>query len=244
MEDFCNLIRQALEQNSIKRFLHKWNADPNLKFSVSSDCVFISDYAFSKSRSGYNSLEHIYHRSDELDREIPFAAIFDEKNLLVLEFIKGMIGKKDGCAWDDGTLLSRSFAKADSKETKVSLGHTHPFKPLKKQGAIYSRRGGAICSDARFTKKELKDYGEEFSLKILESGIYKNYGADYCGLLQMIKMEKLVSGFSWIFAPGLNQIGVFEAKEEGNIVYHPWKITKKILWKEGNKKWKRKFKNF
>jgi len=40
----------------------------------------------------------------------------------------------------------------------------------------------------------------------------------------MIKMEKNISGFSWILAPGLNQIGVFEVKEKGNIIYHPWKI--------------------
>jgi len=129
MDDFCSLVKLALEKNSAKSFLRKWYADPNLNLSVSSDCVFIPDYAFSKSLSGHHSLENIYHRSVELNREIPFTAIFDEKKLLVLEFIKGMDGKKYSCDWDNCTLLPKSFLKAENKKAKVSLGHTHPFKP-------------------------------------------------------------------------------------------------------------------
>lgn len=217
IEDFCTTVRRALKE-PIGYFYYEHSSDTSLDLAISSKPVIIKPYAFYESESKYNSLEFILRRSTELHREIPFVGIIDEQNLVVSEFIKGKIGDAGVCDWDEGPLLKKAYKKASKLNSKVSLGHTHPSG------------FGAVCSSIGYTKKELKECKDDEVAKwMLETEMYEEHGADYCLMLYKSQNVDLISTYCWIMSPGFwkgepDQIGVFEVKEKGKIVYHPWKI--------------------
>lgn len=212
MDDFYYEVKEAIKKGSIEKILEDLSADPNIKLSTSSRPVTITDYAFYESESKYNSLEYIFRRSEELHMEIPFAGIFDEENLLVSKFIKGRIGECGQCDWQEGPLLKNAYKKASKLNCKVSLGHTHP------------PGFGAVCSCVYYSVNDLKGFKNGVSKKILETKLYKDYGGDYSIMLTMAQEIPLVSNYFWIMSPGEYQIGVFEIREKGKVIYHPWKV--------------------
>lgn len=221
MKDICPKIDKVLREDSLAIFILEFCADYTLDYLVSSKTVLIEPYAFYQSESRLNSLEYIFKRSYQKKLEIPFIGIMDEKTLTVSEFIRGEDGDAGVCDWEKGSLLKKAYSKAEKLNKKVSLGHTHPYG------------FGAVCSiihykakDYRCFIKEKKLLGleDKISKKILETKLYKKYGGDYSIMWTMFEEIPLISKFAWIMSPGENQIGVFEIREKGKIIYHPWKI--------------------
>ncbi len=64
---------------------------------------------------------------------------------------------------------------------------------------------GPICSN-------IKSAGEQF-------------GDDYREILERIRSSSLISRFHIIMTPSHNMIGIFELREKGVLVYHPWHIA-------------------
>lgn len=222
MNDFYYEIEKALKEDSVDNLIARLHADPNISLSVDSKPVMISDYAFYKSYSGYDSLEHIFNRSAQLNKEIPFAGIIDEQQLLITEFTKGKLGDQNGCDWQAGTLLPKVYKKASELGKKVILGHTHP-KLRYEDGK--PKPYGAICSRVYYTKEDIKKDNEESKL-ILKSGLYDQYGGDYLIMFMMAQTIDLISPFFSIMSPRENQAGFFEIKDKGKVIYHPWHIIK------------------
>lgn len=216
ISDYYNPVRTALREGGIGPLFHNSSGDLSLNLAISPELVTIRPYAFYESESKYSSLEAILRRSHELHREIPFIGILDERTLVVSEFIKGRIGDAGECDWDEGPLLKKAYKKASELNSKVSLGHTHPTG------------FGAMCSSVYYDKKDLKKCNDDVAKWMLETKIYKDYGADYCLMLYNSQNIPLISTYCWIMSHEFwgepAQIGVFEIKEKGKVIYHPWQI--------------------
>lgn len=63
---------------------------------------------------------------------------------------------------------------------------------------------GAICSDIYYRKTD-------------------RFGADYLDMLALMKEYPDISRFHLIMSPLENQLGLFELKDNGCVIYHPWK---------------------
>jgi hypothetical protein len=222
MNDFYFEAEKSLKEGTVNDLISRLHADPNINLSINPKPIMISNYAFYKSHSGYDSLEQIFDRSAQLNREIPFAGIIDEKQLLITEFIRGVTGDQNGCDWQAGPLLQKAYKKASELDKKVILGHTHP--KLKYEDGK-PKPYGAICSRIYYTEEDLKQDNEESRL-ILKSGLHDKYGGDYLIMFMMAQTINLISPFFSIMSPRENQVGFFEIKEKGKVVYHPWKINK------------------
>lgn len=220
MNDFYYEVEKALKESSVDNLITRLHADPNISLSIDPKPVMISDYAFYKSHSGYNSLEHIFNRAAQLNKEIPFAGIIDAQQLLITEFIKGRIGSQDCCDWQAGPLLSKAYKKASGLDKKVLLGHTHP-KLKYKDGRL--KPYGALCSRIYYTEEDLKQDNEDSRL-ILKSGLHDKYGGDYLIMFMMAQTIDPVSSFFSIMSPREKQVGFFEVKEKGKVIYHPWQV--------------------
>ncbi len=220
MQDFHRLVKEALEEDRVKNFLKDWNADKNIKLSLSPAYVHIKKNAFFKDTSGVNSLQHIYQRSKQTNDEIAFTAIFDPDFLTIHEIIKGRTGDSNACDWNKGNLLKESYKQADIVRYKVMLCHTHPKK---KWTNGKPKPYGAICSKIKWTKKDLKAVHDDgIAKKMLDTGIYKTYGGDYCEMYMRAKEEEKVCDHFLIISPRCNQLGIFKIKSKGRVVYHPW----------------------
>lgn len=238
MKDIYYEIKNCIKNGSLSELIQRLRGDPTLTYSISQEPVFISSNAFFKSKGGKNSFEHIfnqsygrfeYHEQDEsgifLAIEIAFSGIFDINKRRLHECIIGETGNKDMCSLEDGDLLRLSYEKAKKLGMLVSLGHTHPVI-LPKGGEM--RKYGALPSCIPFTEENIKEYVKDSSIVnvILESGIYRKYGGDYCEIYTRFQNVKLISNFSWIMSPALDQLAVFEVQGEGKVIFHPWIIDK------------------
>ena len=107
---------------------------------------------------------------------------------------------------------------------KVSLGHTHPvFGTDSKINRMY----GGIPSRIPYSNEEevlgwVKD--DRVAQAMIKSKIYEKHRGDFCEILARAQIISLVSYFSWILSPALNQLGIFEVKEGGKVIYHPWVV--------------------
>ena len=235
MEDFYNLIEHALENDYIDKLVQDYKGDSTLTYSISSEVVTIPNNVF----SGKNSLENISNKSKGryeytqengkigkyLAIEIAFAGIFDEKNLNLKEILIGGVGNQTACFWEDGKLLKNSYRKAKESGLKVILNHTHPVIQ-RNEGEI--RNYGALPSWVPYEcEEDFNNYVKDEKIKnmLKNSGLCEKYGADYCEILVRSKNVKNTSNFAMIMSPRLNQLGIFQLKEEGQIIYHPWKIV-------------------
>ena len=213
MKDIFPLIKNAIEDDVIEEFIGDLNGDLTLTYSVSEKPVIIRPYAKYESQSGANSLEHIFNLAKKARKEVAYTGIINEKSLRMREFLRGETGSQNLSDWEAGTLLKDSYAKTKEKILGVTLGHSHP------------KGFGALPSVIKWEReRDWKEMGDEISLKVLESGTYKHFGADYCIMLEYQKANSLISRFAWIMSPRENQIGAFKVKEKGQIIYHPWKV--------------------
>jgi len=133
--DFYGLVKAAKSRQDISRLLRAWNGDPRLRLAAEPSPILIAPEAFLKSKSGRDSLEHIFFRSRHLEREIPYTCLIDERQRIIVATLIGVIGNFGFCWWEKGNLLVKSFEAASRAELRVMLGHTHP-------GGY-----GAICSN-------------------------------------------------------------------------------------------------
>lgn len=226
LNDIYFEVKKALARGTMPALIAGYNADPGLKYAIAEKKVVVAPEAFYKKMSGVNSLEHIAAITRRTNREVAFAGIMDERDLTVARFIKGRIGDPNGCDWEKGALLRKAFGYAAEAGTKVSLGHNHPvfYNGGSGKGGGINRAYGAICSKIYYEKDDLARFADRASLNILKSGMYRRYGGDYCCMREIMRRHELISGFFWILSPRLDQAGVFEMKDGGRAVYHPWVI--------------------
>jgi hypothetical protein len=215
VEDFFEIVKKKVNENSIEKLLSEWNADPNIKLSISKKPVLILSSAFYEAKNK-DSLKNIYDKSGKLKKEIPYAGIIDQDDFLISRFIKGHLGCDSYCDWEKGKLLKVAKKETSENDLKISLGHTHP------------KSYGAICSKVYWTKKELREMSGKTIEYILNSKIYEKYGGDYSEMFAWTKIDQKMSKIFSIMSPRENQIGFFEVKEQGNIIYHPWNIVDRI----------------
>jgi hypothetical protein len=177
--------------------------------------VYISRESFYKKKSGANSLESIWETSMSRNVEIPFAGIFDEKNNRIVDFCIGLFGELGSCSWDSENFLAEIYYRAGSIGGNIVLGHTHP------------RHYGAICSNVRWSKETVESlmfYHPEMYKPIIDAGLHKNFGGDYCEMLAR-KSRPHIYNLFFILSPKENQIGIFEIHEKGRVVYRPWALV-------------------
>lgn len=196
LKDFYDLVKKVIENGNdhrkIKKFLKHWNADPNIKLQTFDIPVFIDERTMFGPKSGAHSLEDIFLLSAVKNREIPFTCLIDEEKLVIKKVRKGMIGTFGDCDWEKGVLLKNTFNESGKLKLKVMLGHTHP------------PRYGAVCSNVYYDVHN------------------DRFGGDYLDMSKWMKKSEIISRFHIIMSPAENQLGIFELKEEGVIVYHPW----------------------
>ncbi len=242
LEDFYYKIKKAKENNSLQKLIKEHSGDVNLDYQIDPRPVFIKNKAINNFDNEKDSLKYIFNSSAETNLEVPFTGIFNEKNKIITDFLGGDSVDSGYCDWREGNLLEKTRNKLN-RENKMMMNHTHPV--FKGEEEI-KRKYGAICSKiyysdeapekrdiqndslVAFSFDEIKEeygenYDEELFEKIKKSGLYKNYGGDYCELALWSK-EKDVSNFFAIGSPRINQLGIFELKDKGRIIYHPWKI--------------------
>jgi hypothetical protein len=240
MEDFYHKIKRAKETNSLQKLIKEHNGDINLTYLTNPEPIFIKKQAIHNEKK--DSLEHIFQSSAEKNLEVAFTGIFNKEDRIITNFLGGEAIDSGYCDWKEGDLLEKTREKLNEKN-KMMMNHTHP---VFKKGADIQRKYGAICSKIYYSdeapaKRDIKNdplvafsfdeikeeyrenYDEELFNKIKKSGSYKNYGGDYCELA-LWSNEKDVSSFFAIGSPRLNQLGIFELKDGGHIIYHPWKI--------------------
>ncbi|MBN1377366.1 hypothetical protein JW949_03510 [Candidatus Woesearchaeota archaeon] len=230
MEDISCELSEAIKKDSLDKFIEKYEADPTLKYSVSDKQVTIIPSAFFELVGEKDSIEYIANHSkslaegDFLAIEIAATGLFDSNSLRFLKFIEGDVGSQNCCDWDDGDLLEKSFYEAESSGFQVSLGHTHPVFGTKNK---IDRMYGGVPSWVPYTESDIDKYvhDEKVAQEIKESKIYEKYRGDFCEIFTRAKLNPLISDFSWILSPALNQLGIFEVKEGGKVIYHPW-----IVW--------------
>jgi len=214
MEDFFRVVKKNMNEGSINQMLFDWNADKNIKLSISKKPILIFPNAFYQSNNE-DSLEEIYQKSGKLKKEIPYAGIINQSDFLISKVIEGSLGCDSYCDWEKGKLLKLAKKEASKNNLKISLGHTHP------------KSCGAICSKVYWTKKELREMSGESVGYMLNSKIYKKHGGDYSEMFAWTKIDQKMSEIFSIMSPGEKQIGFFEIREQGNVIYHPWKIVER-----------------
>lgn len=224
MDDFYYILKEHIEQGRLNELIYKWNADPNLTYALSDVPVIVSKDAYYKSKSGKNSLENIFETGRKLGIEVPFAGLFDENDLRVEKFYKGVNGTRHMCYWEKGKLLQNTLQEAEERALDVTLGHAHPVFFTTK-GKI-ARAYGALCSRVYYEKADLKGQLSEMSQELLRTGLYKEYGGDYCEIF-LHSLKAHTSTYSWILSPRLNQAGVAKYMADGIVEYHPWIIDEK-----------------
>lgn len=154
--------------------------------------------------------------------EIAATGMLNRKNLTYFRFIQGDVGTQDGCSWDSGNLLKKSYLESTFFNCEVSLGHTHPtfisggFGKRKMYGAIPSRIPYK-------NKKDVEEYVHDpyIAQKIIDSKLYKKYRGDYVDTIIRSKFIPKISNFSWILSPALNQLGIFQVKNGGKVIFYP-----------------------
>jgi len=237
-KDFSSEFSQAIEQGlpTKEEFIEKkYKGDPTLDYSISKEIVKISPKVIYEQLGGQNTLEYISSYSQSLKSEgclameIAFSALIDESSLKIIQVIVGEVGNSGECDIDAGVLLKNSYAAAEKTKTKVSLGHTHPVFTLENGLADPKRTYGAIPSLIPYTsKKQVKASfrnNEKLANEIIRTEIYKQYRGDYVELYMRPQLEPLISNYAMILSPVLKQLGIFEVKEKGVIVYHPWIVS-------------------
>ncbi|MFO7964047.1 MAG: hypothetical protein R6U50_09025 [Desulfobacterales bacterium] len=210
MEDFFYIVEKAIQNHSEGALLKRYNADPNIRLFLSHDIITIDPKAFYEPNN--HSIASITREAYHTHNEVAFTGIIDEENRHIPEFVRGETGNWDGCDWDAGDLLPRSYEKALDQEKKVSLGLTHP-------GSY-----GAICSNRYWSQRQLAGFKDYFTQKNVKTGLYREYGGDYCELYIRAMEDHFISRFSLIANPWENHLGVFELdlENKGNVIYHPW----------------------
>jgi hypothetical protein len=213
-QDFYFVVKKALKSGTLPDLIVRFRADPGLRPEISPLPVIIAPEAYYRRLSGRDSLEHIADITRKTNREVAFAGIIDERSREVKRFIKGRIGDCHSCDWDKGSLLRKARHQAAEMGGQISIGHSHP---------VFYNEGDDKKSE-RYEKSYLKKFSDKTSRQILRSGLYRKYGSDYCSMYAKLKTGKLISDFFWILSPRLNQIGVFEIRPAGRVIYHPWII--------------------
>jgi hypothetical protein len=225
MEDFYFILKQALESGRIRDMVAELNGDNSLDYRLSDSPVTIGALAYYKSLSDFNSLEHIYERTKKTNLEIPYVNLIDEQKMTITETIRGSIGSQGLCDWHAGSLLRQAFNKTLFSDLKICLGHTHPVI-YPESGPV--RKYGALCSRIIWRAADLRDIfiaqGDKIAEVMLDSGLCKKYGADYCEMLIRTKLFAPISKYASIMSPRTGQFGLFEIKDDGVVEYHPWQL--------------------
>lgn len=196
MGDFYSEVKKSVEQGQTTDFLKRWRGDPRLKLARSPSPVFIKKgVAYQTKESGRKSLQYIFCLAATLEREVAFTCLADEGIPLIREVRFGSVGTYDNCFWETNNCLRKSLTVAERTGLRVVLGHTHP--------SGY----GPVCSNIY--------YWDDCP-----------YGEDYFMILwRMRRYPNLISRFHIIMTPLDEQIGVFELKSRGRVIYHPLKYV-------------------
>lgn len=230
MKDIFKEIEVSMKKGRLHELLYHYLADDSLDYDISKEPIYILKKAFFESLGGNNSLEYIcnhsmFHKTRNcLATEIAATALIDENIKTIHKFIEGAIGSSLGCSWEEGRLLQRSYEEVDGTGFKVSLGHTHPVYVYKNADDCIC---GAIPSCTHFKSKDIvREWIKDPIIRkyIFDSKIYKQFGGDYIETYARSKISQKISRFSWIVSPAIGQLGVFEVKSKGRIIYHPWRL--------------------
>jgi len=253
-EDVAALIEQALatSEGALRRLRRRLNGDPSLQYRVteSQQVVRISVEVWQfferlfRDGAGDNRERPFIVVMDERRRRAVAAVLGEVGSQDCCEHTPGSIARAHAEA--------QALGLGDA--ALLAFGHTHPVFEDDVCGPYGSTMGcmqdfqrvvprafGGFPSSIFGTKDEWLHLRAEAAASscasareaadaVLRERLYKRHGGDYCASLvrQKLLCDPLqiqrCSEFEWILSPRLRQIGCFQPKPQGNIVYFKWVV--------------------
>lgn len=191
MRDFYDEASKAVEKCGEQLLLRKWRGHPRIHLDVSPDPVFITKHAAYKSTKNG-------HNSLE-DIFVSAGKLGREIPFVCLIDAKLRL-IKETIRGSTGTFGLCDWKKGDLLKKSFTEAMAKRLKIM--LGHTHPEGYGAVCSNIQRSQDG-------------------PFGGDFTEMWEMTKQNNLFSKFHLIMTPRNNQVGVFELKSGGLVIYHP-----------------------
>eukprot|EP01006_Ploeotia_vitrea_P016478 TRINITY_DN47165_c0_g1_i1.p1 TRINITY_DN47165_c0_g1~~TRINITY_DN47165_c0_g1_i1.p1 ORF type:complete len:300 (+),score=45.97 TRINITY_DN47165_c0_g1_i1:67-900(+) len=212
-----------------RRFRRKYHCDSTIEYQLNLDePVHIGPKAWA-------TIISLFELSEQDNRERPFLMAMNEDTLYAEACFLDNPGSEGDCEHSTEHIM-QTKQYADDRQLSVSFGHTHPVFYWQNETRTFGALPSNIFLPKEFWEEEMNkpenQHARSAFKEILDSKIYKRHPDDYiCSLFATTRADWNPPGFGkasrfhWIITPRLRQVGVFEVKDGGVVVYHPWKLA-------------------
>lgn len=191
MRDFYYEAKRAIEKHKESLLLQKWNGHPRIHLDVLPNPVFITKQAAYKSPR---------NGRDSLEDIFISAGEFDREIPFVCLMNAKTLVIEETIRGSMGTFDLCDWEKGALLKKAFTKAKVKRLKIM--LGHTHPEGYGAVCSD----------------IQRPQDG---PFGGDFTELWHMMKQSNLFSKYHLIMTPRNNQIGIFELRNGGQVIYHP-----------------------
>ena len=191
MRDFYFEARKAIEKRRESVLLQKWNGHPRIHLSASPNPVFITKHA------AYKLPGNGRHSLEDI---FVSAGELNREIPFVCLIDAGTRIIKETIRGSMGTFSLCNWEKGALLKKAFVKAEAGKLKIM--LGHTHPESYGAVCSNVQLRQDQ-------------------PFGGDFTEIREMMKQNNLFSKFHIIMTPRNNQVGVFELRSGGRVIYHP-----------------------